>query len=169
MPKIYQQLRKVEVIWESCHRTFSLWYLLNCSHLDFRHVYNFHSRLKKHLLFYTFTTVILILKCIFGLRKIFQCGKIDIMECKWQILYCSNMACIQYQFSFQRSLLNLLKFEIDLVCEVIIIIKCILRLRNTIKHTKKGIMRIEGIYLNLITSGQLSSVQDNRYLFPIFV
>ena len=35
------------------------------------------------------------------------------------------------------------------VCEVILIFKGILRLRNKSKHIKKGIMRIEGIYLNL--------------------
>ena len=64
-----------------------------------------------------------------------------------------NNAWIQSQFSFRRPLPNDFKFKLDVVCEVILIFKDILRLRNKRKHRKKGLMRIEGIYLNLITSG----------------
>ena len=64
-----------------------------------------------------------------------------------------NNAWIQSQFSFRRPLPNDFKFKLDVVCEVILIFKDILRLRNKSKHRKKGLMRIEGIYLNLITSG----------------
>ena len=98
--------------------------------------------------------IILILKFILGLRKTLKHRKIYIMQCKRQILhhYC-NMAWIQSQFSFRRPLPNDFKFQLDVVCEVILIFKDILRLRNKSKQRKKGIMRILGIYLNLITSG----------------
>ena len=64
-----------------------------------------------------------------------------------------NNAWIQSQFSFRRPLPNDFKFKLDVVCEVILIFKDILSLRNKSKYRKKGLMRIEGIYLNLITSG----------------
>ena len=88
--------------------------------------------------------VILIFKCILRLRKTSRQRKINIMECKWQILHhysneC-NMACIQSQFSFRRPLPNLFKFELDVVCKVILIFKCILRLRKTSRQRKINIM-----------------------------
>ena len=93
--------------------------------------------------------VILILKEILALRKTSKHKKIDIKEGHLQILHHnSNMAFIQCQFSFRRPLPNDFKFELDVVCKVILILKCILRLRSKSKHIKKGIMRIEGIYLN---------------------
>ena len=88
--------------------------------------------------------VILIFKCILRLRKTSRQRKINIMECKWQILHhCSNqcnMACIQSQFSFRRPLPNLFKFELVVVCKVILIFKCILRLRKTSRQSKINIM-----------------------------
>ena len=60
-----------------------------------------------------------------------------------------NNAWIQSKFSFRRPLPNDFRFKLDVVCEVILIFKDILRLRNKSKHIKKGIMRIEGVYLNL--------------------
>ena len=94
--------------------------------------------------------VILILKEILAVRKTSRHKKIDIKEGHLQILHHnSNMAFIQCQFSFRRPLPNDFKFELDVVCKVILILKCILRLRNKSKHIKKGIMRIEAIYLNL--------------------
>ena len=54
---------------------------------------------------------------------------------------------------FWGPLPNDFRFKLDVVCEAILIFKDILRLRNKSKHIKKGIMRIEGIYLNLLTSG----------------
>ena len=81
--------------------------------------------------------VILILKCILGLRKTPKHRKIYVMECKWQILHhYSNMACIQCQFSFWCPLPNDFKFELDVVCKVILIFKYILRLRKTFRHKK---------------------------------
>ena len=46
------------------------------------------------------------------------------------------MACIQSQFSFRRPLPNLVKFELDVVCKVVLIFKCILRLTKTSRHRK---------------------------------
>ena len=84
--------------------------------------------------------VILILKCILGLRKTPKHRKNYIMECKWQILHhYSNMACIQCQFSFRRPLPNDFKFELDVVCKVILIFKDILGLRKTSRHKKSDI------------------------------
>ena len=98
--------------------------------------------------------VILILKCILKMRKTSRHTKIEIMEGYLQILhYIMNNAWIQSQFSFRRRLTNDFRFKLDVVCKVILIFKDNLRLRNKSKHIKKGIMKIEGIYLNLITSG----------------
>ena len=59
------------------------------------------------------------------------------MEGYLQILHHnSNMAFIQCQFSFRRSLPNDFKFELDVVCKVISILKEILALRKT-PGTKK--------------------------------
>ena len=59
------------------------------------------------------------------------------MEGYLQILHHnSNMACIQCQFSFRRTLPNDLKFELDVVFKVILILKCILGLRKTSRHKK---------------------------------
>ena len=81
--------------------------------------------------------VILILKCILGLRKTSRHTKIEIMEGYLQILHHnSNMACIQCQFSFRHPLQNDLKFELDVVCKVILISKEILALRKTSRHKK---------------------------------
>ena len=81
--------------------------------------------------------VILILKCILGLRKTSRHKKIEIMESYLQILHHnSNMACIQCQFSFRRPLPNDFKFELDVVCKVILILKEILALRKTSRHKK---------------------------------
>ena len=85
--------------------------------------------------------VIMILKCILGLRKTSRHTKIEIMEGYLQILHHnSNMACIQCQFSFRRPLPNDFKFELDVVCKVILILKCILGLRKTSRPTKIEIM-----------------------------
>ena len=46
------------------------------------------------------------------------------------------MAYIQSQFSFRRPLPNLVKFELDVVCKVVLIFKCILRLTKTSRHRK---------------------------------
>ena len=51
-----------------------------------------------------------------------------------------NMACIQSQFFFRRPLPNLFKFELVVVCKVILIFKCILRLRKTSRQRKINIM-----------------------------
>ena len=81
--------------------------------------------------------VILILKDILRLRKTSMHKKIDIKEGNFQILHhYSNMACIQCQFSFRRPLPNDFKFELDVVCKVILIFKYILRLRKTSRHKK---------------------------------
>ena len=58
------------------------------------------------------------------------------MEGYLQILHNSNMAFIQCQFSFRRPLPNDFKFELDVVCKVILILKEILALRKT-PGTKK--------------------------------
>ena len=59
------------------------------------------------------------------------------MEGYLQILHHnSNMACIQCQFSFWRPLPNDLKFELDVVFKVILILKSILGLRKTSRHKK---------------------------------
>ena len=81
--------------------------------------------------------VILILKEILALRKTSRHKKIDIKEGHLQILHHnSNMAFIQCQFSFRRPLPNDLKFELDVVFKVILILKCILGLRKTSRHKK---------------------------------
>ena len=81
--------------------------------------------------------VILIFKDILGLRKTSRHKKIYIKESNFQILHhYSNMACIQCQFSFRRPLPNDFKFELDVVCKVILIFKYILRLRKTSRHKK---------------------------------
>ena len=84
-------------------------------------------------------------------EKNIQAHKIEIiMEGYLQMLhYVMNNAWIQSQFSFRHDF----RVMLDAVCNVILIFKDNLRLRNKSKHIKKGIMRIEGIYLNLITSG----------------
>ena len=87
--------------------------------------------------------VILIFKYILRLRKTSMHRKIDIMECYLQKLYhYRNMNCIQCQFSFRSPLPNDFKFELNVVCKVILIFKYILRLRNKSKHKEKGIMRV---------------------------
>ena len=92
--------------------------------------------------------VILILKEILALRKTSRLKKIDIKEGHLQILHHnSNMAFIQCQFSFRRPLLNDFKFELDVVCKVILILKCILGLRKTSRPTKIEMM--EG-YLQIL-------------------
>ena len=55
----------------------------------------------------------------------------------------SNMACIQCQFSFRRPLPNDFKFELDVVCKVVLILKCILALRKTSRHKKIDIQKID--------------------------
>ena len=73
----------------------------------------------------------------FRIEKDIQAQKIEIMEGYLQILHHnSNMAFIQCQFSFRRPLPNDFKFELDVVCEVILILKEILGLRKTSKHKK---------------------------------
>ena len=92
--------------------------------------------------------VILILKEILALRKTSRLKKIDIKEGHLQILHHnSNMAFIQCQFSFRRPLPNDFKFELDVVCKVILILKCILGLRKTSRPTKIEMM--EG-YLQIL-------------------
>ena len=91
--------------------------------------------------------VILIFKEILALKR-HPGPKIDIKEGYLQILHHnSNMCFIQCQFSFQRPLPNEFKFELDVVCKVILILKCILGLRKTSRHTKIEIM--EG-YLQIL-------------------
>ena len=59
------------------------------------------------------------------------------MEGYLQILYHnSNMAFIQCQFSFRRPLPNDFKFEMDVLCEVILILKEILALRKASRLKK---------------------------------
>ena len=71
----------------------------------------------------------------FRIEKNIQAQKIDIKEGYLQILHNnSNMACIQCQFSFWRPLPNDFKFELDVVCKVILIFKEILALRKTSRH-----------------------------------
>ena len=73
----------------------------------------------------------------FRIEKDIQAQKIEIMEGYLQILHHnSNMARIQCQFSFRRPLPNDLKFELDVVFKVILILKCILGLRKTSRHKK---------------------------------
>ena len=63
----------------------------------------------------------------FRIEKDIQALKIDIKEGHLQILHHhSNMASIQSQFSFWRPLPNDFKFELDVACKVILILKCIL-------------------------------------------
>ena len=84
----------------------------------------------------------------FRIEKDIQAQKIEIMEGYLQILHHnSNMAFIQCQFSFRRPLPNDFKFELDVVCKVILILKCILGLRKTSRHTKIEMM--EG-YLQIL-------------------
>ena len=81
--------------------------------------------------------VILIFKYLLRLRKTSRHKRIDIKEGNFQILHhYSNMACIQCQFSFRRPLPNYFKFELDVICKVILIFKYILRLRKTSRHKK---------------------------------
>ena len=73
----------------------------------------------------------------FRIKKDIQAQKIEIMEGYLQILHHnSNMACIQCQFSFRRPLPNDLKFELEVVFKVILILKCILGLRKSSRHKK---------------------------------
>ena len=73
----------------------------------------------------------------FRIEKDIQAQKIKIMEGYLQILHHnSNMACIQCQFSFRRPLPNDFKFELDVLCEVILILKEILALRKTSRLKK---------------------------------
>ena len=66
--------------------------------------------------------VILIFTYILRLRKTFRHRKINTMECKWQILHhYSNMTCIQCEFSFRGPLPNVIKFELNIVCKVILV------------------------------------------------
>ena len=97
--------------------------------------------------------VILIFKDILGLRKTSRHKKIDIKEGYLQILHhYSNMACIQCQFSFRRPLPNDFKFELDVVCKVILILKDILGLRKTSRHKKIEIMECKWQILHHIMS-----------------
>ena len=80
--------------------------------------------------------VILTLIYILRLRKTSRHGKTDIMECYLQKLHhCSNMACVQCQFSFRDPLSNDFKFKLNVIRKVILIFKYILRLRK--KSRKK--------------------------------
>ena len=97
--------------------------------------------------------VILIFKYILRLRKTFRHKKIEIIECYLQILHhYSNMACTQCQFSFRRPLPNDFKFKLDVVCKVILILKCILGLRKISRHTKIEIMECKWQILHYIMS-----------------
>ena len=86
--------------------------------------------------------VIFIFKYILRPGKTSMNRKIDTMECYLQKLHpYRNTTCIQCQFSFRSPLPNDFKFELNVVCKVILIFKYILRLRNKSKHKEKGIMR----------------------------
>ena len=89
--------------------------------------------------------VILMVKCILRLRKISRQRKINTMECKWQILHhYSNY--VQHGLHSKVNFLFGVHFqissncELDVVCKVILIFKCILRLRKTSRQRKINIM-----------------------------
>ena len=97
--------------------------------------------------------VILIFKYILRLRKTSRHKKIEKKEGNFQILHhYSNMACIQCQFSSRRPLPNDFKFELDVVCKVILILKDILGLRKTSRHKKFEIMECKWQILHHIMS-----------------
>ena len=73
------------------------------------------------------------------------------------------MAYIQSQFSFWRPLPNLVKFELDVVCKVVLIFKCILRLTKTSRHRKILLWNASGKYC--ITSGVQHGLDSKSIFF----